>query len=745
MITKFKISGMRCASCAAHVEKAVRELPGIVSAHVNLLANLLTVEHESPQVTVDKVISAVAAAGYKAEESLDDAAAKPADNQAELKAWRRRLWWSVGFLLILLYVSMQHMTHVPLPAVLCAPHNPFWFGLLQLILLLPILYLNRDFFINGIKTLLHGAPNMDSLVGLGAGAGVVYSLVIMGQCIAFSDTDLTHLRMDFYFEGAGMILTLITLGKFLEARAKGHTGDAIAKLLSLAPQTAVIEVDNAERSIPIAQLQRGDVMIIRSGSAIPADGVVILGNAAVDEAMLTGESIPVEKSPDMSVSAATVLVSGFIKVRAQKVGQDTTLAQIVKLVEAAGGGKAPIARFADKVSGVFVPIVILIAAVTLIAWLLLGHGWLFAVSSAIAVLVVSCPCALGLATPVAIMTGSGKAAECGILFKTAAALEQTNKVDCVVFDKTGTLTTGQPVVTDVITLNECSTEKLITLAAGLETPSEHPLARAVVKYAAKRQFTPVKVDDFIQIPGGGVMAQFQNQELLGGNIALLQEMQVALNDSRLESCKKLSAAGKTVLGFALNNKLLGFIAVADQLKNSAQQAVRELKNMNVQVVMLTGDHQLTADAIAQNAGIANVIAEVLPQEKAKEIENLKSRYSCVAMVGDGINDAPALAASHIGIAIGHGTDIAIEAAGIVLMNNALTSVPQAIKLSHAVVKNIKENLFWAFFYNVLGIPLAAGAFYFALGWKLNPIFAAAAMSLSSFCVVTNALRLRFFK
>ncbi len=744
---QYNVTGMSCAACSARVEKAVSAVPGVTSCSVSLLTNSMGVEGTAD---AQAIMHAVEEAGYGASPKDGTASAAPVSEDAladrETPILKRRLIASLGFLLILMYLSMGHtMWHWPLPSFLAG--NPVAIGLAQLLLAGIVMVINQKFFISGFKGLLHRAPNMDTLVALGSGASFVYStyalFAITGAQARGDTAGAMALMHEFYFESAAMILALITVGKMLEARSKGKTTDALRSLMKLAPKTAVLLRDGQEVTVPIEQVRRGDVFVVRPGEHIPVDGVVLDGESAVNESALTGESIPVDKAPGDSVSAATVNQSGFIRCEATRVGEDTTLSQIVKMVSDAAATKAPIAKVADKVSGVFVPAVIAIALLTLAAWLLAGQSLGFALSRAISVLVISCPCALGLATPVAIMVGNGMGAKNGILFKTAISLEETGKTDLVALDKTGTITRGEPKVTDILPADGVSESTLLSLACALEQHSEHPLARAVMTRAEKDGIVPQAVSDFRALPGSGLTATLDGDTLTGGSLRFMQTT-ADVPASLSSLADRLAEAGKTPLLFARNRQLLGMIAVADVIKEDSADAIRALKNMGIRVVMLTGDNERTAHAIGQQAGVDEVIAGVLPDGKEAVIRRLRQQGK-VAMVGDGINDAPALTRADIGIAIGAGTDIAIDAADVVLMHSRLSDVPAAIRLSRATLRNIHENLFWAFFYNVIGIPLAAGVWYPLFGLKLNPMFGAAAMSLSSFCVVTNALRLNLFK
>ena len=741
---QYNVTGMSCAACSARVEKAVGKVPGVTSCSVSLLTNSMGVEGTAEP---SAIIAAVEAAGYGASEKGAAQSSPSADEQQledrETPRIRRRLIWSVGFLLVLMYFSMGHMMWGwPLPPFY--DNNHVAMGLTQLLLTVIIMVINQRFFISGYKALWHRAPNMDTLVALGATAAFGYSTYALFAMTAAQvrgdEAAVMTYMMDFYFESAAMILTLITVGKMLEARSKGKTTDALKSLMRLAPKTATVIRDGKEAEVPVEQVQQGDEFAVRPGEGIPVDGVVLEGSSAVNESALTGESIPVDKAPGDGVSAATVNQSGYLRCRATRVGQDTTLSQIIRMVSDAAATKAPIAKIADKVSGVFVPAVISIAAVTTVVWLLLGHPVGYALARGISVLVVSCPCALGLATPVAIMVGSGLGAKNGILFKTAASLEETGRVQIVALDKTGTITSGQPRVTDILPAEGVTEQELLTNALALEQKSEHPLARAVLDRA--EGLTAPEVSDFQALPGNGLTARLAGRTLWGGSAAYTAE-KAAVSPELQARTEELARQGKTPLFFGLDDRLLGIIAVADVIKEDSPQAVRELRNMGIHVVMLTGDNEHTARAIGAQAGVDQVIAGVLPEGKEAAIRRLMQRGK-VAMVGDGINDAPALTRADTGIAIGAGADVAIDAADVVLMNSSLPDVPAAIRLSRATLRNIHENLFWAFFYNAIGIPLAAGVFI-PLGLTLNPMFGAAAMSLSSFCVVSNALRLNLFK
>ena len=746
---QYQVTGMSCAACSARVEKAVSHVPGVTSCSVSLLTNSMGVEGSaSPQ----DIIKAVEEAGYGASPKGADSQQSSASQAAEALAdhetpiLKKRLIASVGFLLVLMYFSMGHMMWGwPVPQWF--EHNHVAMGLLQLLLAGIVMVINQKFFISGFKSLWHRSPNMDTLVALGSMASFVWSVYVLfamtGAQVSGDMAAVENYMMDFYFESAAMILTLITVGKMLEARSKGKTTDALKSLMKLAPKTAVVIRSGQETTIPVEQVHKGDIFVVRPGENIPVDGVVLEGTSAVNESALTGESIPVDKAAGDMVSAATVNQSGFIRCEASRVGEDTTLSQIIKMVSDAAATKAPIAKIADRVSGIFVPAVITIAVITTIVWLLTGQTFGYALARGISVLVISCPCALGLATPVAIMVGNGMGAKNGILFKTAVSLEETGKVQIVALDKTGTITSGQPEVTDILPAEGFSEEQLLTLAFSLEQKSEHPLAKAVLKKAEERKLHAYEISDFQALPGNGLSGIMNSQTLMGGSMKFISS-RVSVPDSLKQQAEHLAEQGKTPLLFASDNKLAGIIAVADVIKEDSPKAVKELQNMGIQVVMLTGDNEKTARAIGKQAGVDEVIAGVLPDGKESVIRSLKEQGK-VAMVGDGINDAPALTRADIGIAIGAGTDIAIDAADIVLMKSRLSDVPAAIRLSRATLRNIHENLFWAFFYNVIGIPLAAGVWIPIFGWTLNPMFGAAAMSLSSFCVVTNALRLNLFK
>ena len=745
---QYNVTGMSCAACSARVEKAVKKVPGVTSCSVSLLTNSMGVEGTASPAAI---LSAVQEAGYGASPK-NASSSKASDASADLDALadhetpklKRRLIASLGFLLVLMYFSMGHMMWGwPLPHWFDGNHVAM--GLVQLLLAGIVMVINQKFFINGFKGLIHGAPNMDTLVALGSMASFVwstYALFAMTRAQVDGNDELVmHYMMEFYFESAAMILTLITVGKMLEARSKGKTTDALKSLMKLAPKTATLVRDGAEVTVAIADVQKGDVFVVRPGENIPVDGVVLEGTSAVNESALTGESIPVDKAVGDKVSAATTNQSGFLRCEATRVGEDTTLAQIIKMVSDAAATKAPIAKIADTVSGFFVPAVISIAVLTTIVWLLLGHELGYALARGISVLVISCPCALGLATPVAIMVGNGLGAKNGILFKTAASLEAAGRTQIVALDKTGTITEGAPRVTDLLPAEGVSETELLTLAAALESRSEHPLAKAVLADAEAKAITPPEVTDFAALPGNGLAAKLNGMGIYAGNAAFIQT-KLTLPAALAQQAEKLASEGKTPLFFGGAGRLLGIIAVADTIKEDSPEAIRQLQNMGIRVVMLTGDNQRTADAIGRQAGVDEVIAGVLPDGKEAVIRQLQASGK-VAMVGDGINDAPALTRADTGIAIGAGTDVAIDAADVVLMNSKLSDVPAAIRLSRATLRNIHENLFWAFIYNIIGIPLAAGLFI-PFGLTLNPMFGAAAMSLSSFCVVSNALRLNLF-
>ncbi len=747
MMEQYHVTGMNCAACSARVEKAVTKVKGVTSCSVSLLTNSMGVEGTAES---SAVIEAVKAAGYgaslkNAKEENKEAETGLEDTQTPLL--KKRLIASVVFLIVLMYFSMGHMMWGwPLPAWFTDNHVGM--GLVQMILAAIIMVINQQFFISGFKALWHRSPNMDTLVAMGSMASFVwsvYALLAMTRAQTDGNAELVmEYMMEFYFESAAMILTLITVGKMLEARSKGKTTDALKSLISLAPKTAVVERDGKEVTVSIDEVQKGDIFVVRPGENIPVDGQVIEGNSAVNEAAITGESIPVDKAEGDMVRSATINQSGFLRCKATRVGEDTTLSQIIKLVEDASATKAPIAKVADKVSGVFVPVVITIAVITTLVWLLAGQNFAYALARGISVLVISCPCALGLATPVAIMVGNGMGAKNGILFKTAVSLEETGKTRIVALDKTGTITRGEPKVTDVLPAEGISQEELLTMAYTLEQKSEHPLAKAVLEEAQSRELKPRMITDFTALPGNGLSGKTEGSSLLGGSYTFIREKIEENGEKLQQQAEQLAKQGKTPLLFVRDGKLLGMIAVADVIKEDSPQAIAELQNMGIKVVMLTGDNEQTARAIGKQAGVDEVIAGVLPDGKEQVIGSLKQQGKTI-MVGDGINDAPALTRADIGIAIGAGADIAMDAADIVLMKSRLSDIPAAIRLSRATLKNIHENLFWAFFYNVIGIPLAAGVWIPLFGWKLNPMFGALAMSLSSFCVVSNALRLNLFR
>jgi len=737
----FQVTGMTCSACSAHVEKAVGKLGGVEACPVNLMMGSMTVTYDENATNADQIIAAVIDAGYGARRAEEADRSKLSAQQDEaLSAMRRRLLWSVVCLIPLFYLAMGHMMGLPVPHWFFASETGLWgFAAIQIALLIPILILNRTYFIVGFSRLFKGAPNMDTLVALGAAAGIVYSLITL-----IAGTADYHMP-EFYFESAGMILTLVTVGKFMEQRSRGKTTGAISALLALAPESAVVKRDGKEVTVGVEEIRTGDIVVVRQGGKIGVDGVVIAGQAAVDESALTGESLPVEKTVGDALAAATVCRSGYLEMEATRVGSDTTLAQIVKLMEEAASSKAPISRLADKISGIFVPVVITIALLSALLWYFAGHMPLhFCLSVGIAVLVISCPCALGLATPVAIMVGTGKAAEQGILIKSAESLETLHKVDTVVLDKTGTVTEGKPRVTDILCLNGLEENRLLAIAAAVEQPSEHPLSHAILEAAHQRGLPLTPVSKFASVPGGGVEAVLDGAVIRAGNARLMEQHGIDIS-AFAGHAAALAENGKTPLFFARDTVLLGIIAVADVVKPHSLDAIRQLQQMGKKVVLLTGDNQRTANAIAAELGIDQVIAQVLPADKAEKVESLRRQGRTVAMVGDGINDAPALATADVGIAIGAGTDVAIESADVVLMKISLQEIPTAIALSAAVIRNIRQNLFWAFFYNSIGIPVAAGILYPAFGITLNPMIAAAAMSMSSVCVVSNALRLRLWK
>lgn len=755
---KFDIQGMTCSSCSSHVEKAVGKLEGIQNVNVNLLSNNMIVNYDETILDNEKIIQAVVNAGYGAtceQPKRTKPKEEKQDVQTEnIKSMKKRLIISICFLIPLMYIAMYHMFQewfgLPVPQMITnafhGAENAINFGLTQFLLLLPILYVNRNYFVVGFKRLFKGTPNMDSLIAIGSGAATVYgifAIYMMGYGLGHNQMELVErYTMDIYFESAGTILTLITLGKYLETKSKGKTSDAIRKLMDLAPKTAIVIREGKEIELGLEEIVVGDIIVIRPGGSIPVDGVVIEGTSSVDQSSITGESIPVQKAEGDNVVSGTINKSGFFKMKATKVGDNTTLSQIIRLVEEASNSKAPIAKIADKVSSIFVPTVIGIAILTVVIWLLIGQSFEFALTMGIAVLVISCPCALGLATPVAIMVGTGKGAENGILIKSAESLELLHLVDTVVLDKTGTITEGKPKVTDIITT--IKEQELLQIAGSLEKNSEHPLAEAILQRAKEQQIKLSEVKEFTAVSGRGVKGKIEEVNYFGGNLAFMKENSIDMNKVTSQS-DKLLKQGKTVLYFANPNEVIGMIAVADTIKSTSYQAIQELKEKNLEVVMLTGDNKIVAETIGKELGINQVISEVLPQDKEKEVAKLQEQGKKVAFVGDGINDSPALVKADVGIAIGSGTDIAIESADIVLMKDNLLDSVTAIALSRAVIRNIKMNLFWAFFYNTIGIPIACGIFYPIFGWKLNPMIGAVAMSLSSVCVVTNALRLRNFK
>lgn len=739
---QYSVTGMSCAACSARVEKAVKKVKGVSACSVSLLTNSMGVEGTA---SAQEIIAAVEQAGYKAELRGEKRQEKKSEDslsgKKEIEELKWRLIASLIFLVLLMYVSMGHtMLGLPLPKFF--DNNHLAVALVELLLAAIVMVINQRFFISGVRGVLHGAPNMDTLVSMGSAAAFIYSVyaVFAMTSALISGRDTAGYMHELYFESAAMILALITVGKLLEAYSKGRTTDALKSLMSLAPKTAHVERNGVETTVPVEQVLVGDIFVVRPGESVPTDGVVIEGSSAVNEAALTGESVPVDKVQGDSVSAATVNSSGFLRCRATRVGEDTTLSQIIRMVSDAAATKAPIAKTADKVSGIFVPAVISIAVITIAVWLIVGKSFGFSLARGISVLVISCPCALGLATPVAIMVGNGMGAKNGILFKTAVSLEQAGKVGTVVLDKTGTVTSGEMKVTDIATKDE---ERLLKIALSLEEKSEHPLARAVVEYAREREIEPLKAENFKALAGSGVSAQIGEKQLLGGSMKFISE-KAKVSKELLAKAEGFAEQGKTPLLFAQGGEVLGIIAVADTIKPDSAQAVQELRNMGIRVIMLTGDNERTAQAVGAAAGVDEVIAGVMPSGKESVIRSLQ-KSGAVAMVGDGINDAPALTRADIGIAIGAGTDVAIDAADIVLMKSSLLDVSAAIRLSRATLRNIRENLFWAFFYNVIGIPLAAGVWIPIFGWKLNPMFGAAAMSLSSFCVVSNALRLNLFK
>ena len=741
MTEKFNVTGMTCSACSAHVEKSVKKLNGVKSVNVNLLQNNMHVDFDETAVSVDDIINAVVSGGYGASVAGKEQEKKDNKIDNEISNMKFRLIVSLVCLVPLMYISMGHMWGWPFLNVFHGAENGITFALTQMLLMLPIMYVNRKYYITGFKTLFHGAPNMDSLIAIGSGAAFAYGIIAIyciGYGLGHGDKEFAHsYMMNLYFESAAMILALITLGKFLESRAKGKTSQAIEKLIDLSPKTAVVIRDGKEVTVGVDDVQIGEIVVVKAGQSVPLDGVIVEGNGAIDESAITGESIAVEKNVGDKVIGATINKSGYFKFKVEKVGEDTALSQIIHLVEEASASKAPIAKLADKVSGIFVPVVISIAVITIIVWLLLGKGVSFALSMGISVLVISCPCALGLATPTAIMVGTGKGAQYGILTKSAESLETAHQVDTVVLDKTGTITEGKPSVTDIAPVG-ISDKELLQIAASIEYLSEHPLAKAIVEKADGLEFSDVA--DFEQIVGQGVKGNVDGKKVLAGNYKMMRENNIEVSEDEI-----FANDGKTSLYFAVDNKFVGIIAVADTIKETSRQAIEDMRNMGLDVIMLTGDNAVTANAIKNKLPLSSAVAEVLPSDKEEELRKLQQSGHKVAMVGDGINDAPALTRADVGIAIGAGTDIAIESADIVLMKSNLQDVVTSIELSHSVIKNIKENLFWAFFYNALGIPIAAGVLYGIAGLKLNPMIAALAMSFSSVFVVSNALRLRFFK
>jgi len=752
---KYNITGMSCAACSAKVERVVGKLDGVENVSVNLLTNSMQVEYKEDKLSSNDIIKNIADAGYGASLATDSKQKKEEKsikktNDDAITSMKFRLKVSIVFLVILMYFSMGSMIGLPLPKFLSGEGNPVGFALTQLLLVLPVMYVNRKYYISGFKSLFHLSPNMDTLIAVGTVAAFTYGVIaiyVMGYALNNADMHtVTEYRMNLYFESVSMILTLITLGKFFETGSKARTTDAISKLIDLSPKRANVLRDGVEENILTEDVVVGDIVIVRPGESIPVDGMIIEGSTSVDESAITGESIPVQKEKGDKLIAATINKNGSVRIKATEVGEDTAISRIIALVEEASSSKAPIAKMADKVAGVFVPVVMGISLITFIVWLALGYDFSFALNCAIAVLVISCPCSLGLATPVAIMVGTGKGAENGILIKSADALETTHSIDTVVLDKTGTVTEGKPVVTDILAFDTDENE-FLKLAAGVESASEHPLAEAIVEKAKEKSFEIVSPTEFQAISGRGIVASVSGSKIIAGNEQAIKE-QYGNSENFMEVFKKgneLASQGKTPMYFGKDGKLLGIIAVADTIKKDSKEAIQALKNRNIDVVLLTGDHKNTAMAIAKEAGIKKVIAEVLPTDKEEHIRELMEAGHKVAMVGDGINDSPALARADVGIAIGAGTDIAIESADIVLMHSSLKDVATAIDLSKAVIRNIKQNLFWAFFYNSIGIPLAAGVFYLSMGWKLSPMFGAAAMGMSSVCVVSNALRLRGFK
>lgn len=744
MKEKYDVIGMSCSACSAHIDKAIRNVDGVQDVNVNLLNNSMVVDYDDQKVNPDLIMKTVEDAGYKA--VLPKRATVSQKQENPLKQKKKSLILSFVFLTPLFYISMGHMMNMPLPSILLGKENMMVFALTQLFLTLPILYINREYYKRGLKALMNKSPNMDTLIAIGSFAAVIYSIYaifMMGYDLGHGYMDdAHHYMMQLYFESAGMILTLISLGKYLEACSKKKTSEAIEKLMNLRPAHATILQDGQEMIVPIEQVQVGDIVVVKSGQSIPVDGDIIQGSLSVDESMITGESLPVDKTVGDKVIGATMNVNGYIQIKVTHTSEETVLSQIINLVEDASSSKAPIAKLADKISGIFVPVVMSIAFITFIAWLVLGESFHFALTCAISVLVISCPCALGLATPTAIMVGTGKGAQLGILIKSAENLEILSQADTVVLDKTGTMTQGKPQVTEVIPI-DVSEDELLKFAASIETSSEHPLAKSIVRYVQEKQLDYTSVDSFEMIQGQGLKGVFNGHELLSGNKRLMSDHDIDLSSVQSIS-QKLASVGKTPLYYAYQGHLIGMIVVSDVLKDTTVEAIEQLKSMNLDIYMLTGDNAITAKAIGNRLNI-QTIAEVLPQDKEKHIRDLQDKGHKVVMVGDGINDAPALMRADVGIAMTSGTDIAMDSADLVLMKNDLKDVVTSIELSHAVLKNIKENLFWAFFYNVIGIPVAAGVFYYAFGWLLDPMFGAAAMSLSSVFVVSNALRLKWFQ
>ena len=747
---KFNVTGMTCSACSARIEKNINKTDGVLEANVNLLTNSMTVKYDESLLNDADIVKIVEDTGYGASSAIEkktEIKSEKKDDKSEIKEMKRRVIVSLIFAVPLFYISMGHMLNWPLPGIFHGPENALIFAFTQFLLCLPVMIINSKFYKVGFKTLFKGSPNMDSLIAIGTSAAAaygVYAIYKIGYGLGHMDMDMVmQFSMDLYFESAAVVLALITLGKFLEARAKGRTSDAIKKLIDLSPKTALVERNGIESEIPVEDVVKGDIIIVKPGQSIPVDGTIVFGNSSIDESMLTGESMPVEKKTGDKVVGASINKSGFFKFEAQKVGDDTTLAQIIRLVEEASSSKAPISKMADKISGIFVPVVIAIALLATIVWMILGADFEFALSIGIAVLVISCPCALGLATPTAIMVGTGKGAENGILIKSAEALEIAHHVQTVVMDKTGTITEGKPRVTDLFA-DGIDELEMLRIAASAEKGSEHPLADAIVEEAEELNLNLYDVEDFEAIPGQGLKAAVNSKKYYLGNLRLMKEQNISVGNFEEKSIK-FADEGKTPLYFADESRVLGIISVADVVKPTSEAAIKEFEAMGIEVVMLTGDNKKTADAIRKQLGITRAVAEVLPQDKEREIRKIQEGGRKVAMIGDGINDAPALARADVGIAIGAGTDVAIESADIVLIRSDLLDAVTAVQLSKATIRNIRQNLFWAFIYNTIGIPLAAGVFYSILGWKLNPMFAGAAMSLSSVSVVSNALRLKFFK